>query len=264
MTEESPVWTNVHVGRVMRLMVLAFFFWFLNWLVSGDIYLFSVVDIFLLFIIPIGGFFWLSMTMYFYYHSPHIWMETDKVSTSDNEFYQVVPDDARLPPMLLLPYGGYKTQMVYMGGDDMGSHGGTIFAPHYMVERLGQHLIVHGKPLRLSTDAVESNTWMWAALDEFDNYVHGKTAVYICLWGEGPPTDQSHDKRERFNEGEVRKELSDFARELSGLAISSEDILMRRLRMFEETRKKPDAEKLLMEQVLAKQRKAEGKSDEQR
>ncbi len=192
---------------------------------------------------------------YFYWNSPTIFTETDKVSTNSNEVNPVVPDDPRIPPQLLMPFGGYNVQRVYLGKEDMGSTGGALFAPFYCVELLGQHLIIHGKPIVITTDAVESNRWMMNALEKYDDYVHGKTEVWMILWGEGPPFDLVPEARAEFKESDVQgaqDELDTATEVITGKTFVD---IAKRFRALEEARERPEAEKVILTQQELKDRK---------
>lgn len=200
---------------------------------------------------------------YFYWNSPHIFTETDKVCSNNNEFKLVVPDDPRIPPHIMIPYNGYNVQRVFMSKEDMGRGGGVLFSPHYQVEAFGQHLRIHGKPLGLSIEAVESNQWMYSALQDEPEYEHGKTHVYLTLWGEGPPVDLEPDEQAAFRRTDVQGSQQALDDEVETIADKTMTEISKRFRTIEEARTKEDAQKVMEKETEVKRRK-EREGDEER
>ncbi len=198
---------------------------------------------------------------YFYWNSPTLFTETDKVSTNSNEVRPVVPDDPRIPPQLLMPFGGYNVQRVYLGKEDMGATGGVLFAPFYCVELLGQHLIIHGKPFVVSADAVKSNRWMYNALTQYKDYVHGKTEVWMILWGEGPPFDLALEARAEFKETDVHEAQQGLIQETEVITGKTYVDIAKKFRTIDETRERPEAEKVILTQKELRDKKERESSE---
>ena len=194
-------------------------------------------------IVMVASAFLLSLYHFFYYNSPHIFTENEKVNTNANDVYRVTPDDPRLPPMLMMPFGGYNA---VMAKDDMGLGGGVLFAPHYLVELLGQYLIVHGKPLALSTSAVESNKWMLKALEQFEDYMPGQTSVWFVAWGAGPAFDVEPDPREVYQATAVQRAFKDSGQDVRRIFKRAEGDFFDTAKAAERLYRKPIAEKVLV------------------
>ena len=244
------------------LLTLIFSGLILNWLFPAtyDIPGVSIWDMIMLLVI-MAVFIMLGTYRYFYWNSPTIFTETDKVSTNANEVRPVVPDDARIPPQLMMPFGGYNVQRVYLGKDDMGPSGGVLFAPFYCVELLGQHLIVHGKPMAIGTDAVESNRWMMKALELYPEYIHGKTEVWVILWGEGPPLDLDSDAQSAFKKLDVQKAQGELVSDTEDITGKAYGDIQKKFRTIEDAREKPEAEKVILAGEEIKGRRKEKESD---
>ncbi len=199
--------------------------------------------------------FLLSLYHFFYYNSPHIFTESEKVNTNANDVYRVTPDDERLPLMLMMPFGGYNA---VMAKDDMGLGGGVLFAPHYLVELLGQYLIVHGKPLALSDGAIKSNKWMVKALEQFEEYMPGQTSVWFVAWGAGPAFDAEPDPREVYRASAVQHSFKDAAQDVRKIFKKAEGDFFDTAKAAERLYQKPIAERVLLkEKELADKSKGE-------
>lgn len=207
-------------------------------------------------IVMIAAGFLLSLYHYFYYNSPHIFTEDEKVNTNANDVFTVTPDDKRLPSMIMMPFGGYNA---VMAKGDMGIGGGVLFAPHYLVELMGQHLIVHGKPLALAESTVKSNKWMRKALEQFEDYLPGQTSVWLILWGQGPAFDEEPDPREIYQATAVQRAFKDSAQDVRRISKKAEGDFFDSARAAERLYQKPAAER-----VLIKEKELEDKAKEDR
>lgn len=216
----------------------------------------SILDMMMLLVV-MGVVIILGTYRYFYWNSPTVFTETDKVSTNTNMVVPVIPEDPRIPPQLLMPFGGYNVQRVYLGKEDMGDGGGALFAPFYAVELLGQHLIVHGKPVVLTAPAIEANAWMFDALTEYPDYVHGKTEVWTVIWGEGPPLDMVQESLADFKRDEVRGAQQELVQETEVITGKTYVDISKKFRTIEEAREKPEAEKVVLAQRELKEKKGD-------
>ncbi len=232
----------------------------MHWLVPATTNWFNPLDLILFFVVLFIAVL-LGSDAYFRYVSPQIFTEDGRVNSQENRTRLVKTDDPRIPHMVMIPFGGFNAPKVFMGHQDLESGGGALFAPAYMVEKLEQHLIVHGRPLALNKDAVESNQWMFEALMEEPQYEHGSTNVFVCLWGEGPPEDLPYNPKEAFWAAKLHEAESDveqITKQLSDQAVAE---IARKIRTVTEARQKPDAEKLLIKRKeLSEEKEGEGGS----
>lgn len=191
---------------------------------------------------------------FFIISSPAIVSETSRSSSDTGRVFSVTPDDDRLPHMLAIPYGGYVSQAAWMTSEDIQRGGGVLFSPSYLVERMGPTLLLHGRPIRLSSEAVENNTWMEKELNKFDNYVSGKSNVYMVISGSGPPLDSFVPPEERYHQQTVLALQEDMNRKVISLAEKSISDVARRFRIIQDAWVQERAESVLTKQEEIKGR----------
>ncbi len=241
----------------LKLFLLLIFGALLNWLIPAIIYV-PIIDSFMLPLIAFMAIF-LSSMGYLHYNSPKIFTEDGITSTKMNVAIPVDIDLQTIPPMMLLPAGGYLNPKVWLGGEDMGSRGIALFVPCSLLERLGQTSIVHGRPMLISTDSVESNKWMTKALYQQEHYEHGKTDVYLVLWGEGPSTDIPYDESVAFAPNLAHKIQSELETDIKSLSDEAVVEMSRKIRTLMEARRSTDAERVMVKvKELTEDKKEEG------
>ena len=212
----------------------------------------SMADIFSF--VVIGGLVltW-GMLSYFRWESPTVLTETTRINSMSNRVISVRPDDARLPNFLAIPFGGTKAPVVRLGSEDFGTKGGAIFAPTYLVEMLGTHIVIHGRPIPVTKEVVEQNAWMLDALEAEEGFQLGLSQVWVVIAGEGPPVDIPMDSRETYKPEELRKAQANINQKLRSLEDVARTEIAQRQRFIIEARR-PSVQDIL---VAEREKKAE-------
>jgi hypothetical protein len=202
--------------------------------------------IFIFVIIGLASYF--GAWAYWVFRSPQLFSETTRVSTSTNRVFPVQPDDARLPKMLLIPWGGYSSEGWFTGRPDMGSSGGVFIVPHYLVEKVGKTVMIHGEALLLSHEAVSESRWITRVLEQFEEYKEGETAVYTVISGSGPPLDKTLSPEDMFNQQNLLSLQSETNRKIQALAEKAVSRVTNALRIASDAWREEAATRILTKQ----------------